>query len=143
MLRLGPDLRLAVDDAGAGVANFHHLVELRPEFVKIDVSLVRGVDTDLSRQAVVAGILHFAATSHCQVIAEGLETDAELAMVTELGVTLGQGYLLGRPASVEEWLGADGPFQGPRARLATLRPAADGSRAVGMIRREARARRAG
>ncbi|MBA3236360.1 MAG: EAL domain-containing protein, partial [Chloroflexi bacterium] len=67
MLRLGPDVRLAVDDAGAGAANFHHLVELRPDFVKIDVSLVRGVDTDLSRQAVVAGILHFAAAAHCEV----------------------------------------------------------------------------
>jgi PAS domain S-box-containing protein len=103
VLRLGPDVRLAVDDAGAGVANFHHLVELRPDFVKIDVSLVRGVDTDLSRQAVVAGILHFAAAAHCQVIAEGIETEAEMAMLTELGVALGQGYLLGRPAAAETW----------------------------------------
>jgi EAL domain-containing protein (putative c-di-GMP-specific phosphodiesterase class I) len=53
--RLGPDVRLAVDDAGAGVANFTHLVELQPAFVKIDASLVRGVNTDLGRQAVVAG----------------------------------------------------------------------------------------
>jgi EAL domain-containing protein (putative c-di-GMP-specific phosphodiesterase class I) len=61
------------------------------------------VDTDLSRQAVVAGILHFAAAAHCQVIAEGIETEAELAMLTELGVALGQGYLLGRPAAAETW----------------------------------------
>jgi PAS domain S-box-containing protein len=113
VLRLGPDVRLAVDDAGAGVANFHHLVELRPDFVKIDVSLVRGVDTDLSRQAVVAGILHFAAATHCQVIAEGIETEAELAMVTELGVSLGQGYLLGRPAPAETW---------SEGRTASIRP---------------------
>jgi PAS domain S-box-containing protein len=103
-LRLGPDVRLAVDDAGAGVANFHHLVELRPDFVKIDASLVRGVDTDVSRQAVVAGILHFAATAQCQVIAEGVETKEELAKVIELGVSLGQGYLLGRPAPAGDWL---------------------------------------
>jgi PAS domain S-box-containing protein len=124
VLRLGPDIRLAVDDAGAGVANFHHLVELRPDFVKIDAGLVRGVDLDVGRQAVVAGILHFAAAAGCQVIAEGIETDAELAAVTELGVTLGQGYLLGRPAPVEAWLGpkkglsSAGPSkrQGPPAR---------------------------
>ncbi len=105
VLRLGPGIRVAVDDAGAGVANFHHLVELRPDFVKIDSDLVRGVEADVGRQAVVAGILHFAAAAGCQVIAEGIETDAELATVTELGVTLGQGYLLGRPAPVEAWLG--------------------------------------
>lgn len=105
VLRLGPGIRVAVDDAGAGVANFHHLVELRPDFVKIDSDLVRGVEADVGRQAVVAGILHFAAAAGCQVIAEGIETDAELATVTELGVTLGQGYLLGRPAPVETWLG--------------------------------------
>ena len=107
MVSWSPDVRLAVDDAGAGVANFNHLVELRPEFVKIDASLVRGVDTDLSRQAVVAGILHFATAAQCQVIAEGIETDAELATVTELGVTLGQGYLLGRPAPAETWSQAE------------------------------------
>lgn len=121
MLRLGPDVRLAVDDAGAGVANFHHLVELRPDFVKIDVSLVRGVDTDPSRQAVVAGILHFAAAAHCQVIAEGIETEAELATVTELGVTLGQGYLLGRPAPAETWSHAKNQVRLLRAAGPTLR----------------------
>jgi EAL domain-containing protein (putative c-di-GMP-specific phosphodiesterase class I) len=100
---LGPDVRLAVDDAGAGIANFNHLVELRPDFVKIDAGLVRGVDSDVSRQAVVAGILHFASTAGCEVIAEGIETDAELATLAELGVSLGQGYLLGRPAPVADW----------------------------------------
>jgi EAL domain-containing protein (putative c-di-GMP-specific phosphodiesterase class I) len=103
MLDLGPRVRLAVDDAGAGVANFNHLVELRPSFVKIDASLVRGVDADPSRQAVVVGLIHFAAKSGCEILAEGIETEAERAMVTALGVTLGQGYLLGRPADVETW----------------------------------------
>jgi EAL domain-containing protein (putative c-di-GMP-specific phosphodiesterase class I)/CHASE3 domain sensor protein len=103
MLRLGPEVRLAVDDAGAGVANFNHLVELRPNFVKIDAGLVRGVDADPSRRAVVVGLIHFAAEAGCQVIAEGIETRAERATVTELGVTLGQGFLLGRPAPAETW----------------------------------------
>jgi EAL domain-containing protein (putative c-di-GMP-specific phosphodiesterase class I) len=103
MLELGPRVRLAVDDAGAGVANFNHLVELRPSIVKIDVSLVRGVDADPSRRAVVVGLIHFAAEAGCEVLAEGVETEAERATVAELGVTLGQGYLLGRPAVAETW----------------------------------------
>ena len=107
VLRLGPDVRLAVDDAGAGVANFNHLVELRPDFLEIDIGLVRGVHEDVGRQAVVAGLVHFAASAGCQVIAEGIETDAELAMVTNLGVTLGQGYLLARPAAAETWTVAE------------------------------------
>jgi EAL domain-containing protein (putative c-di-GMP-specific phosphodiesterase class I) len=107
VLRLGPDVRLAVDDAGAGVANFNHLVELRPDFLKIDIWLVRGVDADVGRQAVVAGLVHFAASAGCQVIAEGIETDAELASVSGLGVTLGQGYLLARPAAAEAWTVAE------------------------------------
>lgn len=100
---LGPDIRLAVDDAGAGVANFNHLVELRPDFVKIDSGLVREVDTDVSRQAFVAGILHFAAVARCEVIAEGIETDAEQETLARLGVRLGQGYRLGRPAPAGNW----------------------------------------
>jgi len=103
MLRLGPGVRLAVDDAGAGVANFNHMVELRPNFVKIDAGLVRGVNADLSRQAVVVGLIHFAAKAGCEVIAEGVETEAERATVMALGVTLGQGYLLARPAPAETW----------------------------------------
>ena len=99
----GPEVRLAVDDVGAGVANFNHLVELQADFVKIDVGLVRGVDRDPSRRAVVVGLVHFAAEAGCQVIAEGIETDLERACLTELGVQLGQGYLLGRPAAVATW----------------------------------------
>jgi PAS domain S-box-containing protein len=101
--RLGPGIRMAVDDAGAGVANFNHLVELRPDFVKIDAGLVRGVDVDVGRQAVVAAILHFAAASPCVVIAEGIETVAERETLRGLGVRLGQGFLLARPAPVEAW----------------------------------------
>jgi EAL domain-containing protein (putative c-di-GMP-specific phosphodiesterase class I) len=109
ILELGPRVRLAVDDAGAGVANFTHLVELRPNFVKIDASLVHGCDSDPSRRAVVVGLVHFAAEAGCEVLAEGVETEAERATVAELGVTLGQGYLLGRPANVELWSVAELP----------------------------------
>ena len=101
--KLHPEVRVAIDDAGAGVANFSHIVELRPAFVKLDIGLVRGIDSDLTRQALIVGLLHFARESHSQTIAEGVETEAELGTLRALGVPLSQGYLLGRPAAVAEW----------------------------------------
>lgn len=102
--KLGPDVRLAVDDAGAGVANFGHLVELRPDMVKIDASLIRGVNADVSRQALIAGLVHFAVVAGVRLLAEGVETAAEQETVQRLGVTLGQGFRLGRPAPVDAWV---------------------------------------
>ena len=101
--RIRPRVRVAIDDAGAGVANFSHIVELRPAYVKLDSGLVRAIDSDLTRQALIVGLLHFARESHIQTIAEGVETEAELATLRALGVPLAQGYLLGRPAAVDEW----------------------------------------
>jgi FOG: EAL domain len=100
---LGAGLRLAVDDAGAGVANFNHLVELRPQFVKVDIGLVRGVNADLTRQALIVALLHFAGATDCQVVAEGIETEAERAVLEKLEIQLGQGYLFGRPAEASAW----------------------------------------
>lgn len=94
---LGPTVSLAVDDAGAGYANLHHVIELAPRFLKVDISLVRHVDRDLTRQAMIAGLSQFAARTGCELIAEGIEEPAELEMLRELGVPLGQGFLLGRP----------------------------------------------
>ena len=92
--------RFAVDDAGAGYAGLKHILELRPQFVKLDLSLVRNIDTDRARQAMVAGMTHFAAGSGCELIAEGIETEGELAELARLGVAFGQGYLFGQPAPV-------------------------------------------
>jgi PAS domain S-box-containing protein len=97
---LGHDIRLAVDDAGAGVANFGHIIELRPDLVKLDIGLVRGVNADLGRQAMVVGMRHFARTAGCRLVAEGVETPEEAATLAALGVELGQGYLFGRPEPV-------------------------------------------
>jgi EAL domain-containing protein (putative c-di-GMP-specific phosphodiesterase class I) len=104
MRALGPDVRLAVDDAGAGVANFHHLVDLRPDVVKIDLGLIRGCEADVSRQALIVGLVHFAEVSGALVLAEGLETAAETETVQRLGVTLGQGFHLARPGPIERWV---------------------------------------
>jgi EAL domain-containing protein (putative c-di-GMP-specific phosphodiesterase class I) len=107
---LGPDVRFAVDDAGAGFASFRHILELRPDFVKLDIGLVRDIDRDEIRQALVAGIVYFARRTSCRIIAEGVETERERAMLQGLGVELGQGFLLGRPLPV-------GHFSGPRQAI--------------------------
>lgn len=101
--RLRPEVRVAVDDAGAGVANLHHLVELRPSLIKLDMRLVRAVETDLTRQAMIVGLLHFARTLGGWVVAEGIETEAERDKLWSIGVALGQGFLFGRPAEAGSW----------------------------------------
>lgn len=94
------DIELAVDDAGAGFASFRHILELRPTFAKLDISLVRGIEMDELRQALVAGLDYFALRSGCHLIAEGVETEDEAATLERLGVEFGQGYLFGRPEPV-------------------------------------------
>ncbi len=98
--QLGKDARLAVDDAGAGVANFGHIIELSPDFVKLDLGLVRRVNAHLGRQALVVAMRHFARSAGCRLVAEGIETDLEAATLLQLGVEFGQGYLFGRPAAL-------------------------------------------
>jgi EAL domain-containing protein (putative c-di-GMP-specific phosphodiesterase class I) len=113
-------LRLAIDDAGAGYASFRHILELRPEIIKADISLVRGIDDDPVRQALLESLLAFARTAGATMVAEGVETQAELDTLARLGVDAVQGYLLSRPV-------ADPPATGfPRpARQVGLGPEAD------------------
>ncbi len=92
-----PYARIAVDDAGAGFASLRHIAELRPQIVKLDMQLVRNVHRDPAREALVAGMVHFAAESGCELIAEGIETEPERQALVRLGVKVGQGFLLGRP----------------------------------------------
>lgn len=96
----GPKVRVAIDDAGAGFASFRHVLELRPDFVKLDAELVRGVEADPSRQALIVGMRHFAQKTGCTLIAEGVETEGERDMLGSLGIRFGQGYLFGRPERV-------------------------------------------
>jgi EAL domain-containing protein (putative c-di-GMP-specific phosphodiesterase class I) len=94
---LGRPIRLAVDDAGAGFASLRHILELQPAFVKLDISLVRGIDADPAKQALVAGMRFFARTTKRRLIAEGVETEAEAEALRSLEIRLAQGYLFGRP----------------------------------------------
>ncbi len=97
---LDHDVRLAVDDAGAGFASLRHILELRPSVVKLDIHLVRDIASDPARQALVAGMRHFARAAGMRLLAEGVETPAQVETLRSLAVDLGQGFLLGRPAPV-------------------------------------------
>lgn len=114
--RLGPDVRMAIDDAGAGFASFRHILELQPDFVKLDIGMVRGIDRDPGRQALVAGMQYFAVETKTTLVAEGIEGASERRTLAQLGVALGQGYLLGRPADVVAW--SDGSAAAPRQLMA-------------------------
>jgi PAS domain S-box-containing protein len=98
---LGKGVDLAVDDAGAGFASLRHILELRPAFVKLDRWLIAGLESDEARQAMIAGMGHFATATGCRLIAEGIETEAELHVLRALRIPLGQGYLLGRPKPMD------------------------------------------
>lgn len=91
--------RLSIDDAGAGYASLRHIFELAPSFVKLDREWVSGIDTDPIRQSLVEALVSFSQRSGAKLIAEGIETVAELRTLATAGVDLGQGYLLGRPVS--------------------------------------------
>jgi EAL domain-containing protein (putative c-di-GMP-specific phosphodiesterase class I)/FixJ family two-component response regulator len=89
--------RIAVDDLGAGYAGLASFARLKPEVVKLDMSLVRGVDQDPLRQKLVSSIVRASHDLGIVVVAEGIETGAEREVVEQLEVDLLQGYLLGRP----------------------------------------------
>jgi EAL domain-containing protein (putative c-di-GMP-specific phosphodiesterase class I) len=89
--------RIAIDDLGAGYAGLTSFTQLEPEVAKLDMSLVRGVDADPRRQSIVRSMKTLCDELGIEVIAEGVETPAERAMLSELGCDLLQGYLFSRP----------------------------------------------
>lgn len=89
---------VAVDDAGAGYSSMRHIVALEPQFVKLDRSLITGVDSDPRKAAAITAIGTFAGELDAWVVAEGIETGGELSALAALELPLAQGFLLGRPA---------------------------------------------
>jgi EAL domain-containing protein (putative c-di-GMP-specific phosphodiesterase class I)/DNA-binding NarL/FixJ family response regulator len=89
--------RLAVDDAGAGFASLRHILQLKPDLIKLDISLTQGIHADRARRSLASALVAFAGQMGMAVVAEGIETAAELAALVDLGVGYGQGYILGRP----------------------------------------------
>lgn len=106
-------LRLAVDDAGAGYASLRHILDLRPDFIKLDMSLTRNIDSDPARHALVAAMVGFAAETDSQIVAEGVESLSELRALRQLGIENAQGYLIAEPMPLEAALAASRNFVPP------------------------------
>ena len=97
-------VRLAIDHSGSYFASVHRLLGLRPEMIKLDAGLITGIDQDSIAQELVAAELGFAHRIGAVLVAQHIETEAELATLTGLGLTLGQGYHLGRPTvKPQDW----------------------------------------
>ncbi|MFO0551832.1 MAG: EAL domain-containing protein [Polyangiaceae bacterium] len=95
----GKGVGLVVDDLGAGYSNLRYIADLAPEVVKLDRGLVAGLDGDARRGKLVASIVRLCEDLGARVVAEGIETEAELAAVTDAGVHYVQGFLIARPAT--------------------------------------------
>jgi EAL domain-containing protein (putative c-di-GMP-specific phosphodiesterase class I) len=96
----GRGLKLAIDDAGSGYASFRHILQLQPDIIKLDQSLIRNIDLDPGRRALASALTSFAKDTKSRVVAEGVETQQELETLRDLQVQAAQGYLLGRPIIV-------------------------------------------
>jgi EAL domain-containing protein (putative c-di-GMP-specific phosphodiesterase class I) len=90
-------MRIAVDDAGAGYASMRHVLAMHPDIIKLDMSLTRGIDSDSPRRALAAALIEFARQTGSEVVAEGVETAAELEALKALGADHAQGYFLSMP----------------------------------------------
>jgi hypothetical protein len=96
--------RIAIDDAGAGYAGLKHVMRLGPDLIKLDRSLVAGVEHDVSRASLIASFVGYGRDSGAAVCAEGIETIGDLVRLADLDVAFGQGYVIARPA--EPWVSA-------------------------------------
>lgn len=103
---LGPlrkkGLKLTVDDAGAGYSSLLHILNLKPDQIKLDVELIRNIHKDADRRAMASALVAFSRHTGSRIVAEGVETAEELRALRDLGVEAAQGYLLGRPMSLAE-----------------------------------------
>lgn len=103
-------LRLAIDDAGAGYASMRHILQLRPDIIKLDMALTQGIENDPQRRAMASALVAFARETGSSVVAEGVEEVPDLLTLRRLGVQKVQGYLTGRPMP----LGLAAHWQVPR-----------------------------
>lgn len=97
--------KVALDDIGSGWSGLNLLHEMRPDFVKIDMDLVRNIDRDPLKQSIVGHLISISREHNISVIAEGVETEAEAALLREAGADYLQGYLFAKPSPIEEILG--------------------------------------
>ncbi len=90
-------IKIALDDTGSGYAGLETVMELAPDFIKVDISLVRSIDTDMGRRVLLQALQDMSEVIGAKLIAEGIETEGELETLRRMRIPYGQGYLLGRP----------------------------------------------
>lgn len=90
--------KIAIDDAGAGYSSLQSISELMPDYIKVDRSLISGVDHNEVKSNILEAFVTFAKKMNSQIIGEGIETEAELQRVMNLGIQFGQGFFLAKPA---------------------------------------------
>lgn len=90
--------KIAIDDAGAGYSGLNLISDIHPHYIKLDMKLIRDIDKDYTKQALVKSMVEFSKLSNTQLIAEGIETERELIKLIEMGVHYGQGFYIQRPA---------------------------------------------
>jgi EAL domain-containing protein (putative c-di-GMP-specific phosphodiesterase class I) len=100
-------LRVAVDDAGSGYSGLQQILELKPDFIKLDRMLIQDIGADPGKTALAAALRMFASDIGSRIVAEGVETERELAILRGLGVHNLQGYLLGRPQTLASIVGPE------------------------------------
>jgi len=96
--------QLSIDDAGAGYSSMRHILTLKPDVIKLDMSLTRDIDTDASRRALAKGLIAFAHEIGSTITAEGVETESELAALRAIGVDKVQGYYLSKPKTLDDFV---------------------------------------
>jgi EAL domain-containing protein (putative c-di-GMP-specific phosphodiesterase class I) len=110
---------VAIDDTGAGHSSLRHVMQLRPDYVKLDRSLIQGLNSDPAKRALVSSMVALVRELGSSLVAEGVETAEELAALRELEVRYAQGYLLARPDHQFRASIAPLPEPAPAAALAT------------------------
>lgn len=112
-------MRVAIDDTGSGYSSFRHILQIKPDIIKLDMSLSRDIDKDPARRALASALIAFAREVCSDLVAEGVETPAELQSLRRLGINLVQGHIFARPGPpnlVTDAEGGDGYGRGALAR---------------------------
>jgi EAL domain-containing protein (putative c-di-GMP-specific phosphodiesterase class I)/GGDEF domain-containing protein len=91
------DYKIAIDDVGAGYSGLRTIREIKPDYIKVDMELIRDIDKDSFKEALISAFVNFSNSTNIQLIAEGIETESELCKLINMGVHFGQGYFLQRP----------------------------------------------
>lgn len=97
-------VRIAIDDAGAGYSSLRHVLSLRPDIIKFDTSLTRDIHLDPTRSAMIEALSGFAQRTGTKIVAEGVESEEEVAVLRKIGIEKAQGYYFGKPQALSEFL---------------------------------------